>query len=169
VQEARSRLAELDAKHVSRAELSIQEAYDRAVLTGSAGNNPDGCIERLRVLDAHAPDDPVLHYSLGVRLLARGDDSGMALLKRAMERDPWEIARCCAALRDYCWRKGRKEEARDWHCRMSERMALERAARKERDEVRTSDKFERHGSIRPRWRRCRRSSRPFPACARSTS
>jgi hypothetical protein len=62
-----------------------------------------------------------------------------------MERDPWEIVRCCEALCDYCWRKGRKEEAREWHRRMSERVALEHGAKKERDEVRTSDKFERHG------------------------
>jgi hypothetical protein len=87
----------------------------------------------------------VLHYTLGVRLLWRDDDSGMALLKRAMERNPWEIVRCCEALRDYCWRKGREEEAREWHRRMSERMAIEHAAKKERDEVRTSDKFEHHG------------------------
>jgi Zn-dependent protease with chaperone function len=145
VQEARSRLTQLDAKHASGAELSLQEAYDRAILTGSAGNNADGCIEQLRVLQARAPDDPVVHYSLGARLLGRDDDSGIALLKRAMERAPSEIGRCCEALRDYCWRKGRNEEARDWHRRMSERMALEHAARKERDEVRTSDGFERHG------------------------
>jgi Zn-dependent protease with chaperone function len=144
VQEARGRLAELDAKHASGAELSLQEAYDRAILTGSA-DNPDGCIEQLRALLARAPDDPVLHYTLGVRLLWRDDDSGMALLKRAMERNPWEIVRCCEALRDYCWRKGREEEAREWHRRMSERMAIEHAAKKERDEVRTSDKFEHHG------------------------
>ena len=144
VQEARGRLAELDAKHASGAELSLQEAYDRAILTGSA-DNPDGCIEQLRALQARAPDDPVLHYTLGVRLLWRDDDSGMALLKRAMERNPWEIVRCCEALRDYCWRKGREEEAREWHRRMSERMAIEHAAKKERDEVRTSDKFEHHG------------------------
>jgi hypothetical protein len=90
-------------------------------------------------------DDSVLHYTLGVRLLWRDDDSGMALLERAMERDPWEIVRCCEALRDYCWRKGRKEEAREWHRQMSERMALEHAAKKEREGGRTSDKFERHG------------------------
>jgi Zn-dependent protease with chaperone function len=145
VQEARGRLAELDAKHASGAELSLQEAYDRAVLTGSAGNNPDGCIEQLRALLARAPDDPVLHYNLGVRLLGRDDDSGMVLLKRVMERDPSEIVRCCDALSAYCWHKGRKEEAREWHRRMSERMALQHAAKKERDEVRTSDKFEQHG------------------------
>jgi Zn-dependent protease with chaperone function len=145
VQEARQRLAELDAKHASGAELSLQEAYERALLTGSAGGNADACIEQLRALQDRAPDDPILHYTLGVRLLGRDDDSGMALLKRAMQRDPWEIVRCCEALRDYCWRKGRKDEAREWHRRMTERMELEHAAKKERDEVRTSDKFERHG------------------------
>jgi Zn-dependent protease with chaperone function len=144
-QEARGRLAELDAKHASGTELSLQEAYDRAILTGSPGNNPDGCTEQLRALQVRAPDDPVLHYALGVHLLRCDDDSGMTLLKRAMERDPWEIVRCCEALRDYCWRKGREEEAREWHRRMSERLSLEHAAKKEREAVHTSDKFERHG------------------------
>src|SRR5262249_39737216 len=89
------------------------------------------------------PDDPVVNYTLGVRLLACDDDSGMALLKRAMECDPWETPRCCQSLRDYCWRKGRKDEAHEWHRRMMERVELEQAAKKERAEVRTSDKFER--------------------------
>lgn len=144
VHEARGRLAEVEAKHATGAELSLQEAYDRAVLTGSVGNNPDGCIEQLRALQERAPDDSVLQYTLGAHLLGRDDDLGMVLLKRAMERDPWEIVRCCAALRDYCWRKGREEEAREWQRRMSERMALEHAANKEREKIRTSDKFERH-------------------------
>lgn len=145
VQQARQRLAELDAKHSSGAELSLQEAYDRALLTESAGGNVDGCIAQLRALHDRASDDPVLHYTLGMRLLARDDETGMALLRRAMERDPWEIVRCSESLRDYCWRKGRKDEAHEWHRCMAERLELENAAKKERDQVRTSDKFERHG------------------------
>jgi Zn-dependent protease with chaperone function len=145
VQEARQRLAELDSKHGSGAELSLQEAYDRALLTESPGGDGAGCIAQLRALHERAPDDPVLHYTLGVRLLGRDDESGVALLKRAMQRDPWETARCCEALRDYCWRNGRKEEAHEWHRLMSERLELEHAAKKERDQIRTSDKLERHG------------------------
>jgi hypothetical protein len=145
VQEARQRLADLDAKHASGAELSLQEAYDRALLTESPGGDGEGCIAQLRALHERAADDPVLHYTLGVRLLGQDDEAGMALLKRAMQRDPWQTARCCEALRDYCWRKGRKEEAHEWHRLMSERLELEQAAKKERDEIRTSDKFERHG------------------------
>jgi Zn-dependent protease with chaperone function len=145
VQEARNRLASLDAKHASGQELTLQEAYDRALLTESPGGDADGCVAQLRALHERAGDDPMLHYTLGVRLLARDDESGMALLKRAMQKNPWEIVRCCEALRDYCWRKERKDEAREWHQRMVERAELETAANQERDQVRTGDKFERHG------------------------
>jgi Zn-dependent protease with chaperone function len=144
VQEARERLTALDAKVAAGEELSVQEAYDRALLTESPGGDADGCLAQLRALHERAGDDPVLHYTLGVRLLARDDESGIALLKRAMQRDPWEIVRCSEALRDYCWRKDRKDEAHAWHERMVERAELEHAAKLERDLVRTSDKFDRH-------------------------
>ena len=145
VQDGRRRLAELDARHGSGAELSPQEAYDRALLTESVGGNADAAIEQLRTLQARAPEDAVVLYSLGARLLARDDEAGRAFLEAAMQRDEKEIIRCCEALRDYCWRVGRKEEAHDWHHRLSERAELEQAAAKERSEVRIKDKFERHG------------------------
>jgi Zn-dependent protease with chaperone function len=149
VQEGRRRLAELDEKHVSGKELSLQEAYDRALLNESCGGNAQACVEQLRTVHARAPDEPAVLYALGSRLLGRDDDAGRALLQRAMERDETEIVRCCEALRDYCRRKGLKEEAHEWHCRMAERAELEQAAAKERDEVRLSDKFERHGLSDP--------------------
>jgi Zn-dependent protease with chaperone function len=145
VQAARRQLAELDAKHASGAELSLQEAYDRARLSESVGGNADAAIAQLRALQSRAPDDPVVLYSLGVRLLARDDEAGRALLESAMQRDESEIVRCCEALRDYCWRNGRKEEAHEWHRRLTARAELEQAAAKERSEVRLTDKFERHG------------------------
>lgn len=145
VQEGRKRLADLDEKQASGAELSLQEAYDRARLTESFGDNRDSALEQLRALQARAPEDPVLLYSLGVRLLARDDEAGRTLLESAMQRDETEILRCCEALRDYCWRTGRKDEAHEWHRRLTERADLEQAGAKERDEVRLKDKFERHG------------------------
>lgn len=144
VQEGRKRLAELDAKQASGVELTLQEAYDRARLTESFGDNADAALEQLRALQARAPEDPVLLYSLGVRLLGRDDDAGCALLESAMQRDETEILRCCEALRDYCWRLGRKDEAREWHRRLTERATLEQAAAKERDEVALKDKYDRH-------------------------
>lgn len=141
----RQRLAELDAKQASGAELSLQEAYDRAMLSDSAAGNPELALEQLRALHARAPDEPAVLYALGVRLLARDDGSGQGLLEAVMRRDEREILRCCEALRDYCWRVGRKEEAHQWHERLTVRHALEQAAAKERSEVRIKDKFEPHG------------------------
>ncbi|HEX6267807.1 MAG TPA: hypothetical protein VFZ81_13045, partial [Burkholderiales bacterium] len=140
VQEARRRLAELDAK----AELSVQEAFDRATLTESCGGDADRVLEQFRALHARVPEDPVVLYNLGARLLDRDDEAGMALIESAMRHDETEIRRCCEALRDYCWRKGRKDEAHEWHRRLCERTDLEQAAAKERDEVRLKDKLERH-------------------------
>ena len=143
VQEARRRLAELDAKHAA-GELTAQEAYDRAMLTESVGSNPDAALEQLRSLHARLPQDAAVLYSLGVRLLRRGDDAGIALVEQAMQRDEAWIVRGCEAMRDYQWRKGYKEAAQEWHARMAARIALEQAAAKERSVVRIDDKFERY-------------------------
>ena len=140
VQEGRKRLAELDTKR----ELSLQEAFDRAKLTETYGGNAEGALEQFRALLARAPEEPVVLSSLGVRLLARDDEAGGALLEDAMQRDETEIVRCCTALRDFCWRNGRKDEAHAWHRRLTERAEMEQGAANERDEVRLTDKFERH-------------------------
>lgn len=145
VKDGRRRLAELDEKHVAGKELSLHEAYDRALLNESCAGNPQACLEQLRTLHARAPDEPALLHALGARLARRDDDAGRPLLLRAMELDEIEIVRCCEALRDYCWHKGLKDEAQEWHRRMTERAQLEQAAANERGEVRLSDKFERHG------------------------
>jgi Zn-dependent protease with chaperone function len=145
VQEGRRRLAELDEKHLSGKKLSLQESYDRAILNESCRANPQACIEQLRTLHARAPDEPAVLYALGARLLARDDALGWPLLERAMACDEAEIVRCCQALRDHCWRKGRKDEAHQWHRRMTERAELEQAAANERNQVTLSDHFERHG------------------------
>jgi hypothetical protein len=144
VQQGRKRLAELDAKRAGSDELSLQEAYDHAGLIETHRRDPDLVLERFRELHARAPDDPVVLYDFGVRLLARDDDSGTALLERAMQLDEGAIVRCCEALRDYHWRHDRKEEAREWHRRMVERAELEQAAAAERNQVRLDEKFDRH-------------------------
>lgn len=145
VQQGRRRLAELDAKHASGAELGLQEAYDRAQLTESVGKDTESALGQLRALHERAPADAVVLYTLGARLLAREDESGRALVEDAMRRDEDSIVRACRALRDYCWRKGLKQEAQQWHERMMARIELEQGASDERSVVRTDDKFERHG------------------------
>lgn len=144
-QENRSTLATLDAKHAGGAELSLQEAYDRAGLTESVGGDADAALEQFRALHARAPQDPVASVALGARLLARDDAAGVALLETAMQGDEFAIMRCAELLRDYHARAGRAAEALLWHERLGARAVEEQGAQRERDEVRLKDKFERHG------------------------
>jgi Zn-dependent protease with chaperone function len=142
---SRRKLAELNEKHAGGTELTLQEAYDRAYLSGSVGNDSDGALAQLRTLHERAPDDAVVCFGLGARLLERDDDSGAALLQRAAELDETLIISACERLRDYHWRHERKGEAKAWHLRLTERAELQFAAAEERKGVTTRDTFEAHG------------------------
>jgi Zn-dependent protease with chaperone function len=145
VQERRRRLAELDARHASGAGLEPGEAYERALLTESVGDDAEGALEQLRGLHARVPDHAAACFTLGARLLTRSDEAGVALLERAMRLDEDAILRASELLRDHHWRQGRKAEADAWHERVVQRAALLQAAAQERDQITLRDKFEPHG------------------------
>lgn len=145
VQEERRQLADLNARAEAGVELGLQEAYDRAQLTASVGNDPEQALAQLRNLHTRAPDDATVCLALGARLLERNDAEGCGLVENAMDLDEGTIAKGCELLRDYHWRNGRHEEARDWHQRLAERLQLQEGATYERNHVLLRDRFERHG------------------------
>lgn len=145
VSEGRRRLAELDALAAQGGELGLQDAYDRARLTESVGGAAEAAFEQYRELHRRAPDDSVINLTLGARLLGRDDAEGCALVERAMQLDDGAIASGSELLRDYHWRQGRSDEAHAWHQRLMERVQLEQAAARERDELKLSDKLDAHG------------------------
>jgi Zn-dependent protease with chaperone function len=142
---SRRKLAELNERHSGGAELTLQETYDRAMLTESPGNDAEGALAQLRTLNERAPEDPTVCFALGARLLERDDEAGIALLERSAELDESAITAVCERVRDYYWRHGYKKEAHDWHQRLVERAELQRAAAEERKNVTTRDTFEPHG------------------------
>ena len=162
VQEARGKLAELNSRHESGAELTLQNAYDRARLTESVGSNADSALDQLRALHERAPEDPVVCFALGARLLGRDDDSGRALVESALQLDEDFTLQACEALRDYHWRNGRKEEANAWYQRLVERAQLQEAAGKERNQVTLRDKFEHHGLPEDAFARLRAQLQAIP-------
>lgn len=145
VQQSRARLAELDALADSQAELTLQDACEQARLTESVGERADAAFEQFRKLHERAPDDPNLCFALGQRLLGRDDEAGFTLVERAIGLDEDIIAPGCGVLRDYCWRKGREQEANGWHARLVERAQLLNQAREERVELLIKDQLEQHG------------------------
>lgn len=145
MRESRRQLAELNARHDSGAELTVQEAYDRARLTDSVANDLDAALAQFRALHEQVPGDATVCFSLGVRLLRRDDAAGCGLIEQAMRVDENAIVNGCQVLRDYHWRAGNKPEADAWHQRMVERVQLQEAAALERDRIWLSDRFEPHG------------------------
>ena len=141
----RLQLEELNRKAAAGETLSVQESYDRALLTESIAEQAEESLAQLQALHERVPDDPVVRFALGARLLGRDDEAGAAHVMAAMQLDESATVRACELLRDYHWRNERQDEAHAWHNKMLERIALEQAAEQERNIIRTNDKFEVHG------------------------
>jgi len=144
VQRDRSRLVELNRKHDSGEELGLQEAYDRAMLTESVAGDAQEALTKLRLLHKRAPDDAIICYALGARLLEQEDESGRGLIEQAMARNENVVTGGCQLLRDYYWRRGERKEADRWHERLMQRTEEEQNATRERRQIQTTDKFDRH-------------------------
>ncbi|CAK8715311.1 MAG: Zn-dependent protease with chaperone function [Candidatus Electronema aureum] len=115
-QNNRRQFAELNARVASGAELTVEEAYQRAQLTWSVGRNEEETLRQLLALYQRAAQHPLASFGLGAWLLNRGAaEDGQVLLEQTMRLDEGFTARCCEMLRDYCWRNGREEEAHGWH------------------------------------------------------
>jgi hypothetical protein len=145
VQEGRSQLAQLDARVQAGEVLSLQDAYERAHLTESYGAGGDAAFDQFKQLHAREPEDAVICYELGLRLLQRDASDGFGLVEKGIEANDELIVSGCEILRNYCWAKGREEEAHTWHRRMLERAQFLQAVQHERDNLSTKDRFERHG------------------------
>lgn len=111
VQKARERLAEMDARFESGAELALQDGIERALLTQAIGDRPEDALAQLRALHQHAPESWEVCFHLGSCLLQRNDESGCALLEHAMWLNSAAVAKGCELIRDYFSRNGREEEA----------------------------------------------------------
>jgi Zn-dependent protease with chaperone function len=144
VQEDRKRLAELDAR-AAAGDLDFEERIQRAGLTAEVGAGDEAALEQFRRLHEDNPGNAPVAYALGVRLLERNDDAGVALVEHAIAADADAIAPGAALLRDYHARHGRDAEACRWHKRWRERQMLIELARAERDRIGAEDSFDPHG------------------------
>jgi Zn-dependent protease with chaperone function len=145
VQVDRVTVAELDAKCESGAELTIEEAFTRALLTESVRDQADAALEQFRALHARAPANPLHCLALGSRLLNRDDDAGIEIIKGAIKMDDQIAVQAAEAMRDYNWRHGRKKDAEGWHDYLLARAKPLQAAEKERNELLPSNTFLSHG------------------------
>jgi Zn-dependent protease with chaperone function len=145
VQEARAELATLDARVTQGNALTLAERLQRARLTGNVGAGNEAALGQFCALHAEAPQNAVICYELGLRLLRSGDDAGVALIERAIAGDEDVLLPGAELLRDYYASRGRGLEARHWHARWLQRAQILHAAQAERSSIRLDDTFEPHG------------------------
>ena len=115
IQENRGRFEELNEKHAKGVHLNLEERCERAELTESIGREVNGALDQWRALHESVPDNARICLALASRLLMRDDETGCALIKRAVQCDEDAILPGCEILRDYYWRNGREEESHAWN------------------------------------------------------
>ena len=144
-EQGRVRLQELDALAASGAYLGTEDGYERARLTEEFGAGADAALELFRELQKQDPDDPLVSFGLGSRLLRNDDERGLPLVQRAIELDDDAMLPGYELMRDYCWRQGQEAAAHCWHEKLLARSDLLERARAEREFIQLKDKFDAHG------------------------
>ena len=138
---SRTKLAALSS---STEELSVDDAFSRAELTEELGNE-SSAREQFETLAVRAPDHAATQLALGRLRLAGDDESGIELLNKAMRLEPSAEQGACALIVEYLQRHGRNEEARAHIDHLHTAGARDHAARRERGELRVTDKLLPHG------------------------
>lgn len=129
VQERRAQLAELEA----RPTLSTEERTQQARLAEEI-HGADAALPLFEALLADQQDDAGANYAVGRLRLAREDESGLPLLRRAVALDD-EAAKPEAELAyGFLAERGREAEAQEWRATWLARDELEQQARAERAE-----------------------------------
>jgi hypothetical protein len=121
-------------------ELSIEDAFSRAELTEELGDDK-GAREQLEALAVRAPEHAATQFALGRLRLANEDESGIALLRTAMQLDPGADQAACMLIVEYLQRHGRNAEARAHIDRLHDAGERDQAASRERGELRVTDKL----------------------------
>lgn len=145
VQYKRRQLSALDTRTAQGAALTLDERFQRAILTDEVGAGVEAAVKQFRALFGEAPGDTAISYALGARLLRIGDFAGVVLVELAIENDQQALLPGAAALRDYYAGRGESDKARQWHERWLQRMRVLQAAQAERASIHLNDKFEPHG------------------------
>ena len=143
-QQDRQALASLDARAVNGT-LTVDERFHRAMLTEDVGDGEAAAQLQLRAIVTEHPDHAVACLGLGARLLRKDDPAGVALVERAIEREPEAVAHGAALLRDFHAKHEREAEATRWHKVWSARQEQLYLSGIERNNVEASDKLEPHG------------------------
>jgi Zn-dependent protease with chaperone function len=141
--ESRARLAALEHKAESEP-LSEDEHWDRARFTEEFGSSEAAMAWYVQLLERN-PQHVGALWRRGQLLLARDDPQGIDQLSAAARIDPKLEQPACAAVVGFHRRHGRESEAKEYEKRYWELSEQGELARRERANVRSTDRLLKHG------------------------
>ncbi len=124
---------------------TVDEVIERANLEESYGAGQEVAIAILRARVEQDSEHAALNYWLGTKLLAADDESGVAMVEKAIALDDGAIVAGHVALRDFFHARGLTEQARAAHEVACKRQGLLDAAEAERQSITLGDKLIAHG------------------------
>ncbi len=140
-QSERVTLAGYEAALARGETLDKEAALERALLTGTVGRDKDASLAQLEALLRQHEDWLTARYHLGLALLDHEEVRGETLLLEVLEQDEEATEAVAVALRDYHWRHGRTEIARQWHAQAEGWLLMKSEAEAERNSLSRTDRF----------------------------
>lgn len=120
--------------------LDEEAGQELADLEAALGHGPEAALAMRRALLERFPDSHAARFALGRQLLTEDREEGVAIVEGLVAHDEGAVRAGAELLRDYFWRRGNMERARQWHQRYAERTELLRAAQAERAGFALTDK-----------------------------
>lgn len=139
VREVRAGLATLAEKERAGS-LDAEERWQHAMWTEELAGS-EAAFPLYRALLDENPDHLSAAFAIGRILLGRGDDSGIALVERAMERDESAVLPGCGVVYEFLAREGRLEEADRYRERGAQRASMLDEAGREREYLTSRDSY----------------------------
>ena len=139
-----ARLAELRTAGAADG-TNATELRELATLEERYGEGADHALTMRRAACERYPDDVPLRFDLAHQLLERKDADGVPLMESAIAGDSEALQYGAEMLRDYYWRLGNEQAARQWQAKINEALGIQEKSRKERSQVLTTDSFKPHG------------------------
>jgi Zn-dependent protease with chaperone function len=143
-QKKRARLQGL-REQSAQAALTPEISLELAALEEDIGAGPAVALALRREVVTRLPQSNLAQFVLARQLLQQSDAEGVALMESAMQQEPDARLAGSQLLRDYWWRQGDEERARQWHAQALKREAELRAGRAERERVTSADRWLEHG------------------------
>jgi Zn-dependent protease with chaperone function len=122
---------------------TVESLWKRAVLTRDV-HGPDAALPVVEQLLRREPNHGPARFALGMALLGRGDETGIAHVEFAMARDHEAVLPGCELVRDYLVRAGRADEGERYVARAWAQLDTYNAARAERSQLTARDTFVKH-------------------------